>query len=332
MQSDWQAIAIADAVKAKQAYKIWLDNHAWVLFRDDQNQARLVSDICPHRLASLSQGKIIDGEIQCPYHGWKFNHQGICTRVPGLDHKPCDKPLLPTKNIIEYQGLIWASNSQTDFFAPLAAASNIPQDVFFLQTNLQSDLLTLIENFLDAFHTHFVHDGLIRQDNSRQTIQADVKPLGDGIEVVYSGEKKQNGILSRWFEPERGQSFARFRLPNFAEIEYRSRDNRLSLLVSLWAVKAKDHQLSVIARVATTTGIWPAWLKNLFLRRFARVILKQDKQIVETVYANKQQRLTQGLEVKTLNTSLDLLHPWLEQMISSQTPGVFDPYTREISV
>lgn len=332
MQSDWQAIAIAEAIKSKQPYKIWLDNQAWVLFRDDQNQARLVSDICPHRLASLSQGKIIQGEIQCPYHGWQFNHQGICTRVPGLDQKVCDKPLLTTKNIIEHQGLIWVCNSQTDFSAPLAAASDVAQDAFFLQADLHSDLLTLIENFLDAFHTHFVHAGFIRQDNSRQTIQAQVKALGDGIEVIYSGEKNQNGILSRWFEPERGQSFARFRLPNFAEIEYRSRDNRLSLLVSLWAVKAKDHQLSVIARVATAKGICPAWLKNFFLRRFARVILKQDQQIVEAVYANKQQLLAQGLEAKTLNTPLDLLHPWLEKMIHSQTPPVFDPYTREISV
>jgi phenylpropionate dioxygenase-like ring-hydroxylating dioxygenase large terminal subunit len=332
MQSDWQAIAIAETIKAKQPYKFWLDNQAWVLFRDDQHQARLVSDMCPHRLASLSQGKIIQGEIQCPYHGWQFNHHGVCTRVPGLDHKPCDKPVLSTKNIIEHQGLIWAANSQTEFSAPLAAASDIPQDAFFLQTNLQSDLLTLIENFLDASHTHFVHTGLIRHDNSRQTIQVQVRTLKDGMEVVYSGEKNQNGILSRWFEPERGQSFARFRLPNFAEIEYRSRDNRLSLLVSLWAVKAKDHQLSVIARVATAKGRCPAWLKNFFLRRFARIILKQDQQIVEAVYANKQQLLVQGLEVKTLNTPPDLLHPWLETMIRNQTPSVFDPYTREISV
>jgi phenylpropionate dioxygenase-like ring-hydroxylating dioxygenase large terminal subunit len=332
MQNTWQAIAIADAIKANRPYKIWLDNQPWVLFRDDQQQVRLVSDICPHRLASLSQGKIIQGEIQCPYHGWQFNHQGICTRVPGLEQKACDKPLLSTKTLIEHQGLIWACDSPSNFSAPLFAARDIPQDAFFLQTNLQSDLLTLIENFLDAFHTHFVHAGLIRHDNSRQTIQAQVKPLDDGIEVVYSGEKNQNGILSRWFEPERGQSFARFRLPNFAEIEYRSRDNRLSLLVSLWVVNARDNQLSVITRVATEKGIWPAWLKNAFLRRFARVILKQDQQIVETVYANKQQRLAQGLDIKTLNTQLDLLHPWLEQMISRQTPVVFDPYTREISV
>lgn len=332
MQNNWQAIAIADEIKRKRPYKIWLDNLPWVLFRDDQGQARMMSDICPHRMASLSEGKIIQGEIQCPYHGWQFNHQGICTRVPGLDQQACDKPLLSTKTLMEHQGLIWACDSPGDFSAPLAAANDTAQDAFFLQANLQSDLLTLIENFLDAFHTHFVHAGLIRHDNSRQTIQARVKPLDDGIEVIYSGEKNQNGILSRWFEPERGQSFARFRLPNFAEIEYRSRDNRLSLLVSLWAVKAKDHHLSVITRVATAKGMCPAWLKHFFLRRFARVILKQDQQIVEAVYANKRLLQEQAVQAKTLSTPLDLLHPWLEQMISSQTPPVFDPYTREISV
>lgn len=332
MQTSWQAIAVSDAIKSGRAYNIWLDEKPWVLFRDAEGKARLLDDICPHRLASLSEGKIIQGEVQCPYHGWQFNHQGICTRIPGREKVQNEKSLLSSQVVIEQDGLIWASEEGGKFFAPLPAAREVDQDSFFIQTQVQSDLLTLIENFLDGFHTHFVHAGLIRRDQSRQTISAEVKALRDGLEVVYRGESNQNGFLSRWLEPERAESFARFRLPNFAEIEYRGQKNQLNLLVSLWAVTAKKDQLSVITRIATQKGLWPAWIKKVLLKRFAQVILKQDQQIVEQAYANKKLILKRGDSLKTLSTELDVLHLWLEKTISNKTPQVFDPYTREITL
>ena len=27
-------------------------------------------DECPHRLAPLSEGRVVDGGLECPYHGW----------------------------------------------------------------------------------------------------------------------------------------------------------------------------------------------------------------------------------------------------------------------
>ena len=32
-----------------------------------------VSDACPHMGASLAEGKIVDGKIECAWHGWKFD-------------------------------------------------------------------------------------------------------------------------------------------------------------------------------------------------------------------------------------------------------------------
>lgn len=38
-----------------------------------------INDICTHEEASLSDGTIIDGEIECPLHGGAFD---ICTGAP----------------------------------------------------------------------------------------------------------------------------------------------------------------------------------------------------------------------------------------------------------
>jgi nitrite reductase/ring-hydroxylating ferredoxin subunit len=42
-------------------------------------QYHAINDICTHEEASLSDGTIIDGEIECPLHGGAFD---ICTGQP----------------------------------------------------------------------------------------------------------------------------------------------------------------------------------------------------------------------------------------------------------
>ena len=41
-----------------------------------------VRDSCAHRACPLSIGKIQDGEVSCPYHGWTFKGDGECTKMP----------------------------------------------------------------------------------------------------------------------------------------------------------------------------------------------------------------------------------------------------------
>lgn len=34
------------------------------------------------RLAKLSEGQLIDGRIECLYHGWQFEGDGKCVKIP----------------------------------------------------------------------------------------------------------------------------------------------------------------------------------------------------------------------------------------------------------
>ncbi|NET47578.1 MAG: Rieske 2Fe-2S domain-containing protein, partial [Merismopedia sp. SIO2A8] len=49
-----------------------------VLWLDATGQPAAIVDRCCHRSARLSQGKVNQGQIQCPYHGWCFDASGIC--------------------------------------------------------------------------------------------------------------------------------------------------------------------------------------------------------------------------------------------------------------
>ena len=56
----------------------------FVLFRDSKGKVKCLSDVCIHRGGSLSGGKVVGDCIQCPYHGWHFDGEGSCKRIPSI--------------------------------------------------------------------------------------------------------------------------------------------------------------------------------------------------------------------------------------------------------
>src|SRR5260370_71818 len=47
-----------------------------VLFRDDADRVGALDRKCIHRCADLVLGRIENGGLRCPYHGWLFNTDG----------------------------------------------------------------------------------------------------------------------------------------------------------------------------------------------------------------------------------------------------------------
>lgn len=54
------------------------------LWRDADGNAYATADRCPHRGAALSLGRVRDGTIQCPFHGFRYDGAGRCVEVPCL--------------------------------------------------------------------------------------------------------------------------------------------------------------------------------------------------------------------------------------------------------
>ncbi len=66
-----------------------------VIWKPQLSDYRVFLDKCPHRLAPLSEGRVDEktGNLMCSYHGWEFDAQGICTRIPQAEN-----PQIVTKN------------------------------------------------------------------------------------------------------------------------------------------------------------------------------------------------------------------------------------------
>lgn len=303
-----------------------------VLFRDRDGQARIQADRCPHRHAPLSAGRVRDGELECPYHGWRFNGDGQCTRVPGLPQQRCPRQAL--NRVIachEQGGLVWACLAPEAERPVPALATMADHDVFFITSEARCGMAEAAENFLDGFHTHFVHAGWIRRDSKRQQVSATVHRLDDGIEARYSDEGRQAGLISRLLERERSTSAGRFRLPGLAEIEYRDRHG-ITLLISAWLTPEAEGRLRIHARVATRRGKLPAWFKACVLRRLFAVILKQDKQILEQTAANVSAFAALDMRATALDTPLDLLGPSIRSLLAGTAlpPLPAAPFTLQL--
>jgi phenylpropionate dioxygenase-like ring-hydroxylating dioxygenase large terminal subunit len=79
----WYALARSEELD-EQPLKTRALDHDFVLFRDGQDATHCLANTCVHRNGSLAVGLIDADCIQCPYHGWQYNGDGVCTRIPTL--------------------------------------------------------------------------------------------------------------------------------------------------------------------------------------------------------------------------------------------------------
>ena len=83
----------------------------WVLYRPTPQAAVVAAEArCPHRLTRLSSGTVIDGLLQCPYHGWRFASNGDCVLIPSAGPGAPIPPrarLLTPGGVREVDGAVW---------------------------------------------------------------------------------------------------------------------------------------------------------------------------------------------------------------------------------
>ena len=80
--NQWYAILEADELKAGQPQgfrRLGVDMVGW---RDAGGAPVVMEDRCAHRQIKLSLGKIVDNCIECPFHGFRYDTEGACQRIP----------------------------------------------------------------------------------------------------------------------------------------------------------------------------------------------------------------------------------------------------------
>ncbi len=157
----WHPVAaVQDLAQAPLAVRLLERNI--VLWRDGEGQVQAFADQCPHRGARLSLGRVHDGRLECPYHGWQFAGSGQCVHVPALPHiTPPPLHRACRHAVREACGLLWVRLQEGDAPLPAFAAEH---DAHLRKLNcgpydVAASAPRIIENFLDMSHFGFVHEG-----------------------------------------------------------------------------------------------------------------------------------------------------------------------------
>jgi phenylpropionate dioxygenase-like ring-hydroxylating dioxygenase large terminal subunit len=131
------------------------------LWLDQQGQPAAVHDSCCHRQAKLSQGRVVDGNLLCPYHGWQFGASGQCVAVPQQPDRPIPESYRVNGYLCrERYGYVWVclSHDPLDQIPEFKEAEDPHYRIihaFYEQWHCGG--LRLMENAFDHGHHHFVH-------------------------------------------------------------------------------------------------------------------------------------------------------------------------------
>ena len=139
-------------------------NEPVVLRRLASGEAVALQGRCPHRFAPLHKGKIVDGDIQCPYHGLRFNAEGACSFNPQAPTSQPPKALhLKRYPLIEKFGALWiwmgeAERADPNLLPeyPFLEDARLARIEGYIYSKANYELMT--DNILDLGHVDFLHE------------------------------------------------------------------------------------------------------------------------------------------------------------------------------
>jgi len=160
-RNHWYAAAWASEIGDAPVGRRILDEPV-VLFRGGDGKVAALEDRCPHRLVPLSMGTVVNGALQCGYHGMTFGADGQCVRIPGQERIP-PRAVVRNYPIAERYGMAWIWMGEAERADP-ELLPEIPHfddpDWGKITDGYQhhpSNYLNIVENLMDPSHTTFVH-------------------------------------------------------------------------------------------------------------------------------------------------------------------------------
>jgi len=315
--SGWVAVARSKAL-GKNPLRVIAAGRPLVLFRTAAG-THCLADICPHRSAPLSAGRVVGEAIECPYHGWRFAGSGHCTAMPGLIGE-APRALVPSYSVTEKDGLIFFSTGRESDAPYTTVLSGQDTVSTIVECRVNASLAEVAENILDATHTHFTHKGILRGLSSRRYRVTVTVSGGDGwVEARYEGEPKQEGLISRLLEGERSISIGRFRAPGIAELEFWGKD-RINLATTFHLCQETADTVHGFGILSGPRQGGLGHLKALLFRPFFLIALGQDRRILQAAEVNRRM----FAERRQMMGPLDVMRPHIDAILAGRRPAVAD--------
>jgi phenylpropionate dioxygenase-like ring-hydroxylating dioxygenase large terminal subunit len=272
--NQWTAIAPSSELQSARPLGLVVAGERVVLFRDASGVAHALIDVCPHRGVALSLGKVQNGCLICPFHGWRFEGDGAVAHVPWSPDAKRDTLSAKSLPLVEASDLLWL---YTAVGAMPADGPPIPEEMqrrdlrlTGFAVNWATHWTRAMENMLDWPHLPFVHRGTIGRgmrgpaETGRMDIAFEEKSWGAATTIAINGTPQAGGLD--------------YRFPNMMVLHIPIPWRTLKLMVA--CVPTDTGQTRMIL-VSMRNFLKPRLFDGLF-RFMNRRIASEDKPILET--------------------------------------------------
>lgn len=187
-----------------------------VMYNNKSGRTVVHSDICPHRGAKFSQGKVQGNCIQCPYHGWTYDEFGDIKSVPSSrGHLP--QSHVPNFKVNEYENFVW-----TESCRDIPHMSESSKYYVTGSEIVEGNWIDWIQNATDISHINFVHDFA----NENMARVDDMKIYEDEYSVTCEAlvTPKASSIFTEHMQVPKAPIISKFIYPNTTEIRIKLKE------------------------------------------------------------------------------------------------------------
>jgi phenylpropionate dioxygenase-like ring-hydroxylating dioxygenase large terminal subunit len=235
----WYAVAESSEVKPGKLVALKRMNEDLVFWRDPEGKIVVMRDLCPHRQSKLSPGKIVDGKIQCHFHGFQFDRQGTCQLVPANGRNGPKPKIFQcwTFPAQEAFGLIWVwHGAPREEYPPLPFFEGLEDHAYAtFQKQWNVHYTRVIESLLDVSHLPFVHAKTIGRGGNT-LVNGPYTTLEDNKLRVWISNQPDAGlpaIKPTQVPPPKTPPTLRFNFPNVWQLYLGDKVSQVAILAPI---------------------------------------------------------------------------------------------------
>ena len=149
----WFAVAQSRELRAGRLLEKAYFGREWVLWRDAAGEPVMHDAYCAHLGAHLGGGKLENGRLRCPFHGFAWARDGACASTPGGKTPP--RTRLRTLPLRECNGLVlgwWHAEGEAPTWEPPAIDQPGFTPFRFLRRAFRGHPQEICENSSDLVH------------------------------------------------------------------------------------------------------------------------------------------------------------------------------------
>jgi phenylpropionate dioxygenase-like ring-hydroxylating dioxygenase large terminal subunit len=256
-----------------------------VFGRTDSGEIFALRDICPHRAVPLSCGRLNGAEIECAYHGWRFDRLGQCKLIPALlqdQDLNLNKFQVRSYPVQEVQGNIWVymseqsrGNIQPTHPVPIVAGFENQNYQVTLTMKFPCFIDHAVVGLMDPAHVPFVHRAWWWRSDAILT------------DEIKAFDPSPYGFTMRRHRLERETFFYRliggspeveidFQLPGVRIEQITTQTNRVANLTVITPISETETEVTTMFY---TTMSWLKLFQPILLP-FVHTFLGQDRDMV----------------------------------------------------